>query len=57
VAGVVSCTGTDRVNRWRNWTFVIPAEAVKGATITVKQNALTAGRDVNMFHLWFYQPK
>jgi hypothetical protein len=26
-------------------------------SLTVKQIAVTAGRDVNMFHLWFYQPK
>jgi len=57
VAGVDSCTGRDKSNRWRNWTYVIPAEFVKGATITVQQSALTAGRDVNMFHFWFYQPK
>ena len=57
VAGVASCTGRDKSNRWRNWTYVIPAEFVKGATITVQQSALTAGRDVNMFHFWFYQPK
>ena len=30
---------------------------VKTATLNVRQTALTAGRDVNMFHFWFYQPK
>jgi hypothetical protein len=58
-AGVVSCAGTDRINRWRNWPFLIPAEMVTESSLTVKQavTAGTAGRDVNMFHYWFYQPK
>jgi hypothetical protein len=55
--GVVSCAGVDRVHRWRNWPALIPAEFVGDATLTVKQICMTAGRDVNMFHLWFYQPK
>jgi hypothetical protein len=55
--GVVSCAGVDRVHRWRNWPALIPAEFVNDATLTIKQIAMTAGRDVNMFHLWFYQPK
>jgi len=25
--------------------------------VTIKQNAGTAGRDINMFRYWFYQPK
>ena len=25
--GIVSCVGTDRVHRWRNWPAMIPAEA------------------------------
>ncbi len=57
VVGASSCTGRDRVNRWRNWPYVIPGEFIKGNTVTIKQGALTAGRDVNMFHFWFYQPK
>lgn len=56
-AGTVSCAGVDRVHRWRNWPAMIPAELVTEATVTVKQIAATAGRDVNMFHLWVYQPK
>jgi hypothetical protein len=56
-AGVVSCAGTDRVSRWRNWPFMVPAEMVTESSLTIKQVALTAGRDVNMFHYWFYQPK
>jgi hypothetical protein len=55
--GVVSCAGVDRVHRWRNWPALIGAEFVNDATLTIKQIAMTAGRDVNMFHLWFYQPK
>jgi hypothetical protein len=55
--GVASMAGTDRINRWRNWPFLIPAASVTDSTLTIKQVALTAGRDVNMFHYWFFQPK
>jgi hypothetical protein len=56
-AGVCSCAGTDRIHRWRNWPYVIPAELVTKDKVAVKQNAGTAGRDINMFRYWFYQPK
>lgn len=56
-AGVVSCTGTDRVHRWRNWPAMIGAENVKEGTMLVRQQSITAGRDINMFHIWVYQPK
>ena len=56
-AGVCSCAGTDRVHRWRNWPFVIAGELITKDKVTVKQNAGTAGRDINMFRYWFYQPK
>jgi hypothetical protein len=56
-AGVSSNTGTDRVNRWRNWPYVIPGEFVTRSSVTIKQIALTAGRDINMFRYWFFQPK
>ncbi len=54
---VVSCVGTDRVHRWRNWPALIPADAVTEATLLVRQQSITAGRDINMFHIWVYQPK
>jgi len=54
---VVSCSGTDRVHRWRNWPAMLPAEAVTDGTILVRQQSVTAGRDINMFHIWVYQPK
>jgi hypothetical protein len=54
---IVSCTGTDRVHRWRNWPAMIPAEAVTDGTLLVRQSGVTAGRDINMFHIWVYQPK
>ncbi len=56
-AGVCSCAGTDRVSRWRNWPYVIPAELVTKDKVLIKQVATTAGRDINMFRYWFYQPK
>jgi hypothetical protein len=54
---IVSCVGTDRVHRWRNWPAMIPAEAVTDGTLLVRQAGVTAGRDINMFHIWVYQPK
>jgi hypothetical protein len=54
---VVSCVGTDRVHRWRNWPAMIPAEAVTDTNLTIRQQSVTAGRDINMFHIWVYQPK
>jgi hypothetical protein len=56
-AGTCSCAGTDRVHRWRNWPAMIPAEAIVDGTILVRQQSITAGRDINMFHIWVYQPK
>ena len=54
---VVSCVGTDRVHRWRNWPAMIPPESVTEGTLLVRQLSITAGRDINMFHIWVYQPK
>ena len=54
---VVSCVGTDRVHRWRNWPAMISPEYVKDGTLLVRQQSITAGRDINMFHIWVYQPK
>jgi hypothetical protein len=56
-AGMVSCRGTDRVYRWRNWPALIAAELVTDATAMIRQHAVTAGRDINMFHIWAYQPR
>ncbi len=55
--GIVSCTGTDRVHRWRNWPALVAAENVTEGTLTFRQQSVTAGRDINMFHIWIYQPK
>ncbi|MEJ7600564.1 MAG: hypothetical protein WKG01_21840 [Kofleriaceae bacterium] len=54
---IVSCVGTDRVHRWRNWPAMIAAENVTDGTMLVRQQSITAGRDINMFHIWVYQPK
>ena len=54
---VVSCVGTDRVHRWRNWPAMIAAEHVTDSSMVVRQQSITAGRDINMFHIWVYQPK
>ncbi len=56
-AAMVSCHGTDRINRWRNWPVLIDAQHVTNSTLHIKQVAVTAGRDVNMFHIWVFQPK
>jgi hypothetical protein len=55
-AGVSSVAGTDRVNRWRNWPFIVAGRFVNDTTVTIKQVALTDYCDINMFHYWFYQP-
>ena len=56
-SAIVSCVGTDRVHRWRNWPALIAAEHVTDGTLMVRQQSVTAGRDINMFHIWVYQPK
>ncbi|MDX9722795.1 MAG: hypothetical protein RBU37_18750 [Myxococcota bacterium] len=53
--GISQCPGSDRRFRWRNWPFVIAEEFVTAETLAVKQRALTADRDLNMFRFWFYQ--
>jgi hypothetical protein len=55
--GVVSCVGTDRVHRWRNWPALITADNVGSENLIIRQQSITAGRDINMFHIWIYQPK
>jgi hypothetical protein len=55
--GIVSCVGTDRVHRWRNWPALIAAENVTDSNLIIRQQSVTAGRDINMFHIWVYQPK
>ncbi|MBP9085470.1 MAG: hypothetical protein KBG15_05090 [Kofleriaceae bacterium] len=57
VITMAACQGTDRVHRWRNWPALIAAEYVTDTTISLKQRSVTAGRDINMFHIWAYQPK
>ena len=47
--------GSDRKHRWRNWLFRIPGETITKDQVEVKQVAVAAERDVNMFGLWFYQ--
>ena len=56
-AAMVSCHGTDRINRWRNWPVLIDAQHIANSSLHIKQVAVTAGRDVNMFHIWVFQPK
>ncbi len=51
------CEGQDRKYRWRNWPYVIPAQYISTNIITVKQMLETADRDINIFKMWFYQPK
>jgi hypothetical protein len=55
--GIVSCVGTDRVHRWRNWPALVDASHVTETSLLFRQQSITAGRDINMFHIWAYQPK
>ncbi len=36
---------------------MISEEYVKEGTVLIRQQSVTAGRDINMFHIWAYQPK
>nr|HEX4317388.1 hypothetical protein [Kofleriaceae bacterium] len=56
-AGTVTCAGTDRVNRWRNWPAMIAQDLITEATAMIRQQAVTADRDINLFHIWAYQPR
>ena len=53
--GICQCAGSDRRFRWRNWPFLIPAEFVTTPDLKITQKAVTAARDINMYHFWFYQ--
>jgi hypothetical protein len=53
--GTWEIAGNDKKFRWRNMPWMLPGSAVAGDKVTVKQVALSADRDVNMFRYWFYQ--
>ncbi|MSP91576.1 MAG: hypothetical protein EXR79_07210 [Myxococcales bacterium] len=50
------CAGSDRKFRWRNWVYVVPAEHVREVTLRLKMKPVTAGRDINVFKMWAFQP-
>ena len=54
-SGKLICEGSDKRFRWRNWPFVIKGKYIRANAITMRQIATSAERDINMFHLWFYQ--
>jgi hypothetical protein len=56
LVGIIPCPGDDRRFRWRNWPFQIPARMITRDRLRIRQKMLTADRDINFFHLWFYQP-
>ena len=53
--GTWEISGGDRKFRWRNMPWILPGSVVTGESVTVKQVAKSADRDINMFHFWFYQ--
>lgn len=55
LVGIVPCPGDDRRFRWRNWPFQIPGKFITRDRLRIRQKMLTADRDINFFHLWFYQ--
>ncbi len=55
LVGIIPCPGDDRRFRWRNWPFMIPARFVTKDRLRIRQVIMTAERDINFFHLWFYQ--
>ncbi len=50
------CAGSDRKFRWRNWVYVVPAENVREISLRIKMKPVTAGRDINVFKMWAFQP-
>lgn len=55
LVGIIPCPGDDRRFRWRNWPFQIPASFITKDRLRIRQVIQTADRDINFFHLWFYQ--
>jgi hypothetical protein len=53
--GVWEITGNDRKYRWRNMPYIINGRFLGKEEVVVKQTAISAERDVNMFGYWFYQ--
>lgn len=53
--GAWEIRGSDQRNPWRNWLFRVPGASIGRDSITVRQMANEAERDVNMFGLWFFQ--
>ena len=53
--GVWEITGNDRKYRWRNMPYIMSGKFIKKEEVAVKQIAISAERDVNMFGYWFYQ--
>ncbi|MBN1946180.1 MAG: hypothetical protein JW797_10925 [Bradymonadales bacterium] len=54
-AGKLICQGSDKRFRWRNWPVVVKGKYVRSNTVTMRQVATSAERDINIFRLWFYQ--
>jgi hypothetical protein len=50
------CAGSDRKFRWRNWVYVVPAEHAREVSLRIKMKPVTAGRDINVFKMWAFQP-
>jgi hypothetical protein len=53
--GVWEISGNDRKYRWRNMPYIINGKFITKEEVVVKQTAISAERDVNMFGYWFYQ--
>ncbi len=50
------CSGSDRKARWRNWVYMVAPEHVREVSLRIKIKPVTAGRDINVFKMWAYQP-
>jgi hypothetical protein len=53
--GKLVCEGSDKRFRWRNWPAVVKGKYIRSNSVTMRQVATSAERDINMFRLWFYQ--
>lgn len=49
-------TGKDRKYRWRNWPYIVPGDMIDEDQVQIRFTYRSAARDINMFHVWAYQP-
>ncbi|MDY0060147.1 MAG: zinc ribbon domain-containing protein [Myxococcota bacterium] len=56
-AGLLQVEGRDPVNRWRNWSHIVPAKLVSENGVRIRFALPEGSTGMNMFRLWFYQTR